>query len=70
MAILFTAPVAIKTFALSFICNKYDAGQNEKIWLMASDLSVECAPGYYFSVSDGGHGTIKVIGLTALLVVN
>ena len=68
-AVLFTAPVAVKTYALSFICTPYDAGEGEQLRVMASDLSVDCVEAHVWSMTDGGHATIKVIGLTALIVV-
>ena len=36
---------------------------------MASDFSVECVEASNFSASEGGHATIKLIGLVAFLVI-
>jgi hypothetical protein len=66
---VFTFPVAVKTYLLSFTCNSYDiVEEEEELKIMAASLSVECVHPLSFSLSEP-HGGIKVIGLVALLIV-
>ena len=68
MAFIFSVPVAIKTYALAFVCNSYDSGDGE-LEFMAASLSTECVGTHQWSQSDGPHAAIKTLGLASLLIM-
>ena len=67
-ALVFTFPVAIKTYLLSFTCIGFDDdGEAPKLRIMAADYSVECVDHSDWS---GDHGTVKVIQMCVMMTLS